>query len=144
MADYKYPEVSIVKSVYNVTRMFEADNAGQYDKAQGYTISTGSNRVHFITSIKTNNNVAIAHVMGKQSGNGYVSGRIEKERHYGHANDCTFYDNLFFIAQGGGGVTLTQIICLDNTLTEQPPYNYQPMNNSANGVDALDSITSIG
>lgn len=42
MAGYKYPEVSIVKNVYNVTRMFEADNAGQYDKAQGYTVSNGS------------------------------------------------------------------------------------------------------
>lgn len=30
MAGYKYPEVSIVNSVYNVTRMFEADNDGQY------------------------------------------------------------------------------------------------------------------
>lgn len=143
MAGYKYPEVSIVKNVYNVTRMFEADNDGQYDKAQGYTVSNGSNLVHFITSIETNDNVAIAHVTGKQSDNGHVSGRIATNRHYGHANDCTFYDNHFFIAQGGGGKELTKIICLDKTLTDQSIYNYKPMNNSANGVAALGSVSGI-
>lgn len=155
MANYEYPKVSIVNTVYNVTRMFEAKKGyGGYTSAQGYTVTPGSNRIHFITSIKEyvdqNKNIiqktAVAHVMGKQSSDGAVGGQYSDDNLYGHANDCAYYENGFFIAQGGGNAPeLTQIIRLNNKLSDKDKeaYNYSPNQNGNFEVDPLKTITGI-
>lgn len=141
MADYIYPKVSILDTVYDVAKIFKKKGAGEYSSTQGYTVTTGTNRVHFFTAIKSNNNVAVARVMGEQNDNGDVGGTISKDRELGHANDCAYYDSGFFIAQGGGDNDNTNIKRLNNSLEHVATYKYKPT--SSNNCDALTSVTGI-
>lgn len=146
-------KVYILNTVYNVTEMFKAKGAALYTSAQGYTVSSGVNRIHFITSLKSQDNVAVAHVMGKQETNGEVGGQYSKGRNYGHANDCAYYDSVFFIVQGGGKKVNSnedddekgrQIIRLNNSLKELDPYNYNPLpKNSKKIYDKVEEFKTI-
>lgn len=150
MADYTYPKLTIMGKVYDVSKMFQAEGMGNYTSSQGYTVTTEKEYKHFITAIDTNpksntkDKVAVGLVKGKQGANGKVDGKYKDDKSYGHANDCTYYDNCFFIAQGGGkNKPSLQILCLNSSLEEEPPYYFQSMTNCSNGTAALTSITGI-
>ncbi len=56
-----------------------------------------ANEVHFVTARPDGieNNVAVGRILGK-------SMSVSTNRTLGHANDCAYYDDGYFIAQGGG------------------------------------------
>ena len=103
--------------VYNVSEMLKKAGAGNYTSVQGYTTSTGPNTVHFITARKADNDVAFGHILGSTMS-------ASKDNKVGHANDCAYYSNGYFIAQGGGNFKSTEIVRTDNGLSEIKRFKY--------------------
>lgn len=112
------------KGIYNLTNMLKEKGLGSFKSVQGYTITTDSNPVHFFTALEkskgkdTDDNVVLGHIQ-----NGKIS--VGTKRHLGHANDCAYYDNGFYVAQGGGSTKdRTEIIELNNDLKFVRRYKY--------------------
>lgn len=130
----KKEAIVITPAICNVTSKLKEKGAGSFNCVQGYTVSTGSNFVHFVTARPdgVENNVAVGHMLGDIMS-------VSKNRELGHANDCAYYDSGFFIAQGGGNTTSTKIKRLDNSLNHVATYTYSAMKDSGK----LTNITCI-
>lgn len=122
-------------AICKVTELLNGQGAGTYNSVQGYTVSTGANEVHFVTARPDGieNNVAVGRILGK-------SMSVSTNRTLGHANDCAYYDDGYFIAQGGGNAkNNTKVKRLNNSLQHVATYTYSPMKDSGK----LETITSI-
>ncbi len=109
--------------VYNITNLLKEKGLAVYKEAQGCTVSTGNAPVYVFT--------ALQNAIDKETKNALIgcvkNGKLVAwhQECMGHANDCAYYDNKYYVAQGSDRTKKTEIKEYSSDLKTVTKYNYK-------------------